>query len=220
MSDENIKKICEMEERLVDFMKEEIDSREWCKSSESVELAGKVVDMIKDLADAKKNCHKAKYYETVTEAMDEYTDDLEDDRMGYNSRRYSSGRYAPSGKGHPGYHPNNGPYMHMMDQPWDYDGMMGYGPDGSGNRSQSGNRMSGYPDGDRSEYGRSYDNYCNAKRHYTQTRSENDKYEMNEHGREHVNHAISSLEDIWSTADPELKDRLRMDLDNLRNKMV
>lgn len=66
------------------------------------EEMGHVVDMIKDLSEAK-------YYCTVVTAMLE-----EDERMGYNPRRYSDGRYAPKGRGTMGY-----PEM-MMDGPMGY----------------------------------------------------------------------------------------------------
>lgn len=75
-------------------------SAELAKGIDKVDAAemGEVVDMIKDLAEAEMYC--AKSY------------DMEDEeRMGYNRRRYASGRYAPKGRGRMGYD-------RMMDEPW------------------------------------------------------------------------------------------------------
>lgn len=70
----------------------------------AVATVGAIVDMVKDLAEAKKNCFKACYYKSVVDAMDEQSG--REDRDGYNPRRYSTGRYAPAGKGHiSGYMP-------------------------------------------------------------------------------------------------------------------
>lgn len=61
---------------------------------------------------------EAAYYENVTEAMENYEADGGEGRMGYDRWRYSSGRFAPKGRGTYGYVP-----MHT-DMP------MGYPTDG------------------------------------------------------------------------------------------
>lgn len=98
----DLRDICEMKEKLVSWMKEELE-----KGKDCVETAesGQVIDMIKDLSEVEKNCWKAEYYKAVTVAMEEYGDD-DDDVMGYDNWRYASGRFAPTGRGHFAGYPN------------------------------------------------------------------------------------------------------------------
>ena len=70
--------------------------------------AGKVIDMIKDLAEAEEKGWKACYYKTIIDDMYSYD---QNDRMGYDNWRYSSGRFAPKGKGH--YSGFTAPYVSM-----------------------------------------------------------------------------------------------------------
>lgn len=127
------------------------------------EEAGEVVDMIKDLAEADKACWEACYYKSIVEAMEKA--DEESERMGYDNWRYSSGRFAPTGRGtRSGY--GDGlmipPYMTEDGADfWDgmSDGMMGYtqggsrsGSSGGGSRGGSrstggGSNASGYSNG-------------------------------------------------------------------------
>ena len=97
---EKLKDIVEIKHDLVEAVKMEM-----AQGIESVdtEEMGEVVDMIKDLASAEKSCMEAAYYELVCEAMQG------DDSAGYDRWRYSSGRFAPKGRGSVrGYLP---PYM-------------------------------------------------------------------------------------------------------------
>ena len=87
--------------KLIDWVKKETD--EGFKSPEEFAILGEAVDMIKDLAAAEESCMEASYYEVVMEAMGG-----EDERAGYDRWRYSSGRFAPKGRGSYGYVP---PYM-------------------------------------------------------------------------------------------------------------
>lgn len=88
---EKLKDINEIKHTLVDAVKAEVAMG--VQNVDTAEL-GAVVDMIKDLAEAEKACMEACYYETVTEAM---SDDGEG--YGYDRWRYSSGRFAPKGRG-------------------------------------------------------------------------------------------------------------------------
>lgn len=212
MGKEMIERIEDMEECLIKFMDAQFaDGVQCLAEGNNCMIAGQIIDMIKDLADAKKNCYKAKYYETVTEAMEDFGEDEEDGRYGYNGRRMANGRYASTGQGRPGYGRTMMPYPHMMDEPdeWNDHMRMGYTPTGMGNRSQSGNNS----------YGRSFDEYRNAKRNYTETRSPSDKQMMDDSAREHVNHAIGTLKEINETADDQLRMRMRTDLTNLINQL-
>lgn len=89
---EKLKDLSEIKHKLIDAVKMELDKG--VESADTEEL-GEVVDMIKDLASAEKDCMEASYYELVCEAMD----DGESERMGYDRWRYSSGRFAPKGRG-------------------------------------------------------------------------------------------------------------------------
>lgn len=220
-------KLGDVEKKLLDLLCGEIAE----KGLECVDTceAGQVVDMIKDIADAKKNCFKAKYYETVVEAMEDAEEEEETmmklamrDRMGYTPHRSSStGRFTSR----PGYVP-----MFMMDDEdyvaqMDWDGpRMGYTPSGAGNRSQSGNNMpgmggrGGYTDG-MSRYGRPYEEWRDARRSYTETRSPEDKQRMDESANEHIMASIASFREIFKAADPDMKRRVKQDLSSLVNEM-
>ena len=69
-------------------------------------------------------------------------------------------------------------------------------------------------------YGRSYNEYRDAKRHYTESHSMTDKNEMDQHAREHVDSMISSMREIWEEADPELRRRMKDDMTRLLNEMA
>lgn len=243
---EHTKSLCEMTEKLVTATKAEfekgIDQVDTCE-------AGKVVDMIKDLCDAQEKLWKACYYATVVTQMEEAKEDgmeempdmpmswmLPNDRAGYDSWRYSSGRYAPKGHGHyvgrHGFTPMTpGPYY----PDWPYNGdMMGYPGMKSAESGQSHGNYSdasrgattgrmGYPyDGSdmmRSEYGRAYDKFKDSRRHYTETHSEDDRKEMSKHGKEHVMEAVSAMKEIWADATPDLREQMKKSFTALINDM-
>lgn len=92
--------VSEMKHQLIEAAKAQFAQGVECVDTEEM---GEVVDMIKDLASAEKSCMEAAYYELVCEAMQG------DDAAGYDRWRYSSGRFAPKGRGSVrGYLP---PYM-------------------------------------------------------------------------------------------------------------
>lgn len=228
--------ICEMKNTLISSMKAYLT-----KGVDSVDTkeAGEVIDMIKDLAQAEKYCYEACYYKTVIEAMDSETE--ENDRYGYNHNRYSSGRYAPSGRGNytRGYRPMTKPYIDQMpyiaeylEDPEEFSHEMnsrrGY-VSGMSNMpySNDGNNRGGYYDGDTSaymtsdsDYGRAYRNYRNSRRHYTETKSASDKEEMNMHANEHVMNALATIRDVYKDSDPDLKKRMKEDFTKLVSEMT
>lgn len=196
-----------------------------------VEAAGQVADMIKDLAEASEKCVKAKYYETVTKAMEEYSDDEEgSERYGYDNYRYSSGRFAPKGHGHrSGYIPAP-PYADSR-MPWPMTGHMQNDRDGVIDSHDGMNRpmddqngrmgyipMREYPDfADRNPNGMGamYDEYKMAKRHYTETKDEGHKKHMHESIEGGVMEALEAIEEMWKDASPELKKKLKPAANNL-----
>lgn len=70
------------------------------------------------------------------------------------------------------------------------------------------------------EYGMPYTEYMTARRHYTETKSMNDKSQMDMHAKEHMDQTIETIEDIWDDASPELKARMKSDLKALMDNMM
>lgn len=223
--------ICELKKDLVKIFASELHTK-GVNDLDTKDCA-EVADMIKDLAEAEKACMEACYYETIIKAM-EKTDEEDDNdgRMGYNSRHYANGRFAPKGRGsRMGYMPDM-----MMQYPYlygyvnDSDGFenernqrMGYQNSGAGNRSQSGSRM-GYGDwdwdpDDDPKQSREYNEYKRAKRHYTESKSPSDKQRMDEHAMKHMNQAIDSFREMWKDADPTMRKRMKTDLTALVGEM-
>lgn len=185
-----------------------LDYEMMCKGTDNmnVDTTGKIVDMIKDLAQAEKDCMEACYYKTVVGAMDEHGFENEHEieeygRMGYDTRRYSNGRYAPKGAGH--YSPVHGytpMTMNHMPTYKDHDFRMGY-------------------PAPRGAYGHSMDNYKNAKRYYTETKDPHKKEEMDQHAKDHVNETIYTFKEIWDDADVNLKRDMKGQLSKLVAEM-
>ena len=63
--------ICEMRKKLIEWTKEAMSGS---PNSVDTQELGEVIDMIKDIYQLECYCAKTKYYESVTEAMDEYGD--------------------------------------------------------------------------------------------------------------------------------------------------
>lgn len=190
-----------------------------CKGTDNMNVAvtGQIVDMIKDLAQAEKDCMEACYYKTVVGAMDDYGFENEHEieeygRMGYDTRRYSSGRYAPKGAGH--YSPVHGrsgftmpPATHippyMMNGDYSHEHRMGY-PNGGGENYG---------------YGRPMNDYKSAKRYYTETKDPKEKEKMDHHAKEHVMETIGTFKEIWEDATPDLKRDMKGHLSKLVAEM-
>lgn len=205
------KELCHIKDTLCDALKFEFGKGVQNINTQEV---GQVVDMIKDLAEAEEKCWKACYYKKLIEEMDEeeeYEGD-EEYRMGYNSRRYASGRYAPKGRGHiSGYRPYpdyEGPWRdEMTDEHRMLENLrMGYHAP-----------MTELPS--HSRYGRAYDEYRESKKHYTSTNSPSDKEEMERHANEHISDTIATIREIYKASDPELKKRIKADMTKLVGEM-
>lgn len=195
---------------------EELKHELRCKGFHGVETMeiGQIVDMIKDLAQTEKDCMKACYYGAM---VDEMYGEEHNERMGYDHWRYSSGRFAPTGKGHysRGYTP-----MDPMHIPPHMD-RMGYptSQTGTTKRATAG-RMGYIPDemmGGR--YSRPFDDYKEAKRFYTETKDPHEKEKMDHHAKEHVEEAVDSFREIWDDANPELKRDMKGKLSKLLAEM-
>lgn len=201
---EKLKELCEIKHDLIDAVKKQIEKYGVCSPEINTEEMGEVIDMIKDLAKAEKDCIETDYYATVIEAMHGA-----EERPGYDRWRYASGRYAPKGHGHMSgytpypevYKPHNMIPDYMMDGRYNMDRM-------------------GYPNETRSTSGSSYDRYKDARRHYHETRNENDKMVMNHHAQEHVDETVESIRDMWDTADTDTKRKMKGSLSKLVAEMA
>lgn len=225
---EHCEKLCDMTEKLICALKDEVAKGIHCLDSEE---ASKATDMIKDLCEAKEKLWKAKYYESIVEAMEEYGEDPdfpmdEEGRRGYDNWRYSSGRFAPTGHGHrSGYSGRGGMrarsggmqnrmrgYNDMWDD--DYDGM----------RDMPRDRARGYVEdydmeGQNGRRMRPWDRYTEAKRHYTETKDQSHKEEMEKYADEHIHESIDSMKEMWKEASPALRNKLKTQLTSLVNTM-
>ena len=192
--------MCEMKETLIKWAKSEIE-----RGPENVNTGemGQVIDMIKDLAVAEEKCIKACYYEAILKEMghEEKGDRAYMERMGYDGKK----KFMP-----PKYREDEP----MADMYWLDNMRMGYSK-----RNAMGRFKSGY-DGDMDDrYGRPYNEYKEAKRHYTETKSPTDKEEMDRHANEHVMDTIATIREIYKAADPELRTRIKGDLTKLVGEM-
>ena len=221
--EKKVHELTELKETLMDWAKAEC-----CKGVQEVDgkEMGELVDMIKDLAEAEHHCMEAMYYKKLNEQLEEENGENGEGRYGYNSRRYSSGRFAPIGRGHRmGYMPE--PIMNeMFDMNPEY-ARFGYsgssqngnrnGPSGSSSSDSSSSMGYHIPD---TRWGKAYIDYQTSRRHYTATNSPADKAEMEAHAGEHMGDTIASIREIWKTSDPALKKRFKADLTALMNELT
>ena len=172
-----------------------------------VAILGEYIDMIKDLAEAEKECQEACYYESVVEVME--NSDMGYDRMGYTPRRTKTGRYKSQ--------PDRSRMDGMDDG--DMDGRRGYDPYGGPyTRMMLDNDRDEWDDEDE-QYGKSYNRFRKAKRHYTKTHSEADKQKMKDASNQHMVETVATLREMWDDADPDLRKRMKADLTNLMTTM-
>jgi len=182
--------LCSMFNTLVGAAKSHLD--QGIESADTDELMS-VVDMIKDLAEAKKDCLKACYYKTVVEAM-ENSDESE--QYGYHNFREH----------------RKTPIQEI------------YYPDETISEEMNRRYRMGYHDRtiphDANRYGIAYEEYKDARKHYTETKSEVDKEEMDRHIREHVSDTLSTMMDMYHAADPELRKQIKANITKLAADMT
>lgn len=229
-----VEDLCDLKEKLYTSARDAL--AKGCQNVDTHEM-GEVVDMIKDLAEAEEKCWKACYYKSIVCAMKkseeedemmmklamsgEGGDDMMDYRRGmrrgYDNWRYSSGRFAPTGRGH------RSGYMPMDDDmdPWmDEAQRMGYdGGDrgASSNRNQNGsnNRMGYMP----SERGDRYDRYNRARMGYNETKDARSKEHMDTAARDYVVDIAESVREVWKDADPAMRKEIKNKLVALTGEM-
>lgn len=180
---------------------------------------GEVSDIIKDLAETEKLCLEACYYKTVIEAMGE--EDEEEERYGYRPRPRLHLRY-PRHKPMVDQMPYVEDYLENKDIGMERNMRLGYDPDRRMQRRSS--ETGRYKDdGDTmrdNRYGQAYNEYTQSRRHYTMTNSAADKDEMSVHAQQHIADTMTTIRDIWKTADPELRKRMKADLTALVNELT
>lgn len=228
--EEKLTSVKELKEKLVDIAKAEFNSKSVC-DIDAKEM-GEVIDMIKDLAEVEEKCWKGHYYKTVSKAMEE--NEESNMRYGYNHRHTASGRFASAGRGHRvGYYDKMMPMemrydMEYLDDPEYFRDMMNdrMGYDGrsasrSGNMNMGGNRGSdGYTmNRENPRHGKAYNEFMEARRHYTATNSPEHKMQMDEYANEHMNDTIASIKEIWKSADPAMRKNIKADLTKLVGEM-
>lgn len=192
-------------------------------SYDEVKELGEWVDIAKDIVCYDKDMR-------IIEAMDEEEKYGEMEyRMGYRGRD-SKGRFVHrSGRGRSaGYTP----YVHMMppfmDGMYDeYDGMMpedyrmGYSDGRGGHSGNYGGSEHSENVGNRggSRYGESYDGYRNARRHYTETHSPEHQIEM----RDKISEVFDDMEtitvDMVKDMSPEDKQKYKVKLQQMMQKI-
>lgn len=65
-----------------------------------------------------------------------------------------------------------------------------------------------------------YERYEEARKHYTDSRSVHDKFDMESSANQYLSEAIASVKDIWRTAEPEMRERMKTDFKALVSSMT
>lgn len=214
-STEKYNDICALKHNMLHYVMGETE-KGFEDNPTKVHVLKEYIEMIKCLAEAEKECQEADYYESVVEAME--NSDM-GGRMGYNPNRNRKGQYS-DGRGR-----NRGSRTGDDRSSWgdgdsDSGSRMGYTPDIYSRMMMD--DMDGDWDDDMEDdrrYGRSFNRFRKAKRHYTKSHSEQDKMKMDEHANEAVMESMTTLREIWANADPELRKRMKTDLTNLSASM-
>lgn len=179
--------------------------------------AGQVTDIIKDLSEAKKNLTDAEknewescYYASIVKAMkdaDERGD--EEDRYGYIPREAS--RMGKRGM-------QRDRIKRWVRDPDTFEDEMyeraGYTP---GRKMSRDDRSSDNSSDER--YGKPYREYIDSRRHYSESKSQADKDMMEMYANEHLMDVMGSVREIYKTADPDMRKRMKSDLTKLVGEM-
>lgn len=179
--------------------------------------AGQVADIIKDLSEAKKNLTDAEknewescYYASIVKAMkdaDERGD--EEDRYGYIPCEAS--RMGKRGM-------QRDRIKRWVRDPDTFEDEMyeraGYTP---GRKMSRDDRSSDNSSDER--YGKPYREYIDSRRHYSESKSQADKDMMEMYANEHLMDVMGSVREIYKTADPDMRKRMKSDLTKLVGEM-
>lgn len=169
----------------------------------------------KNISEITKNLICAEKDYLIVEAMKESEEEEklmnklgmpQNERMGYNNRRYANGRYAPKGSGmRMGYNP----YLYMTEDGYMDEYLNDPNFMTSENRrmgyNESGNRMNGTNRGN-SRYGYVFDEYRDKKRHFTETQTPEEKVKLKEHREKTVDAILDMVGEVWKDMDVAEKD--------------
>lgn len=179
--------------------------------------AGQVADIIKDLSEAKKNLTDAEknewescYYASIVKAMKDADDrGDEEDRYGYIPREAS--RMGKRGM-------QRDRIKRWVRDPDTFEDEMydraGYTP---GRKMSRDDRSSDNSSDER--YGKPYREYIDSRRHYSESKSQADKDMMEMYANEHLMDVMGSVREIYKTADPDMRKRMKSDLTKLVGEM-
>lgn len=95
-------------------------------------------------------------------------------------------------------------------------GSSGSSGNSGGGRSGNSSGRYGYPMDER--YGKAYNDFNDARRHFHETKDGEAKHEMDEHAMEHIKEVVETSEDIYKEANPELRRKLKEELKKLMTK--
>lgn len=191
--------VCEIFDTMLSCFKSEVSNG---VMNVDAKEAGEVADIIKDMSETEKNLYEAHYYKLLSEAMEEKSKG--DYRMGYKM--------------------SEKPYIdaYLYDPDFDDNMRYGYNRTGYNGSSSMGNSRMGYMDWEGSndnEYGKSYGQYRDAKRHYTETKSSTDKEMMDRYANEHLDKTIATVKEMWADADPSRRTKMKTELSALVNSL-
>lgn len=179
--------------------------------------AGQVADIIKDLSEAKKNLTDAEknewescYYASIVKAMKDANErGDEEDRYGYIPREAS--RMGKRGM-------QRDRIKRWVRDPDTFEDEMyeraGYTP---GRKMSRDDRSSDNSSDER--YGKPYREYIDSRRHYSESKSQADKDMMEMYANEHLMDVMGSVREIYKTADPDMRKRMKSDLTKLVGEM-
>lgn len=179
--------------------------------------AGQVADIIKDLSEAKKNLTDAEknewescYYASIVKAMKDANErGDEEDRYGYIPREAS--RMGKRGM-------QRDRIKRWVRDPDTFEDEMyeraGYTP---GRKISRDDRSSDNSSDER--YGKPYREYIDSRRHYSESKSQADKDMMEMYANEHLMDVMGSVREIYKTADPDMRKRMKSDLTKLVGEM-
>lgn len=222
-------KIKELCDKIEEAIKHEFD-----KGIQNVDTKemGEVVDIYKDLIGAKKDYYEAEYYKQIVEAMEEYSeDDEEDGKMYYGGRgrrrasRDSRGRYT-SRRGYDEMFPAYDDHSWTRDMDRDH-GKMYYSGQGSQGGSMGGSQ--GGSQGGRMNYGGESGGQSNsqktsrsedARRGYMESKSMNKpESETKKELEDYMRELGGDMAELISKATPTEKATAKAKMQEIINKM-
>lgn len=193
-----IEELKTIQNSLISALSSEIDKGIECVNTKE---ASEVIDMIKDISKTEKNYYESCYYKEVIEAME---------KQDKNNEYSNYMTYKP--------YIDKEPYIneYLKNPSFMENRRMGYHP----SESEINHTQEFSDKKQLDKYGKTYNEYQVAKNNYMNSRSMNDKQEMDKKALEHINDAITCVKNMWREADPELKKHIKTNFSNLLAEMT